>query len=240
MRSGREGRVVREISFESLPLLSLGIYCLYGIHTTSTTTSTGRALAVLSIFLSICLSPYVKDTLPSLSIFTFTHLAPSYPHPGALPLTNRDTTESPSSPNLYRLPLSRVSVPLKRSIPCASAPIFLKQLPRHWVPSFLPCPLCQGATCKLPSSMDGDEMANPPSTSPFSYSFLVMFRNCDIGIGGRGDLWWSRATVLMLLQSLCLSHLDISVWMMDINCWFRSRDVVTLYPSCSVFAGSCV
>lgn len=35
---------------------------------------------------------------------------------GALLLTNRDTTECPSSPNLYRLPLSRVSVPLKRSI----------------------------------------------------------------------------------------------------------------------------
>ena len=57
---------------------------------------------------------------------------------------------------------------------------------------------------------------------------------------GRGDLWWSRATVLMLVQSLFLSHLDMLVWMMDIDCWFRSRDVVMLYPSCSVSAGSCV
>ena len=154
---------------------------------------------------------------------------------GALLLTNRDTTESPSSPNLYRLPLSRVSVPLRRSM---SVRANIPQTASTSLVPFLPCTLCQGAMCKLPSSTDGDEMPSPPSTSPFSYGFLVMFRNCDIG--GRGDLWWSRATVLMLLQSLLLSHLDILVWVMDINCWFRSRDVVMLYPLCSVFAGSCV
>lgn len=115
----RAGLFEKSTSIESLPLLSLGIYCLYGIHTIKHY-DLYRQSACYSIYLSFYMNTSLRQRHPSIPLHL--HIHPSRPflppphNAGALPLTNPDTTECPSTPNLYRLPLSRVSVPLKRSM----------------------------------------------------------------------------------------------------------------------------